>query len=382
MNDYAIERDPPRGFDHEIGAAPPLGLGTAAPVARLEFINLAAWEGEPVPERDWVVKNRIPLGHVTLLSGEGGVGKSILALQLCHAQALGGTWFDCPLNAAQAMMLSAEDNEEELHRRIAEINRHEQTRFADLGNLHLLSFVGAGLDPILAAPNRSGIIKPTLSFHRLREAAHDIRPRVITIDTAADVFAGNENDRAQTRQFVTMLRELAFATHSGVVLLSHPSLSGINSGSGISGSTAWHNSVRSRLYFTTAKTRDGEEPDKNLRTLEVMKSNYGPVGEKIMLRYQNGVFVVDPGLGSLEKMSAQSAVEGVFLALLDKMVGQGRDVSPMRAPKVFSEMPDNGGYRKKAFNLAQERLLASGPLRIEQHGSPSRKRNRLVRVMR
>jgi hypothetical protein len=37
------------------------------------------------------------------------------------------------------------------------------------------------------------------------------------------------------------------------MLLSHPSLTGINSGTGLSGTTGWHNSVRARMYFVRPK---------------------------------------------------------------------------------------------------------------------------------
>jgi AAA domain len=79
-------------------------------------------------------------------------------------------------------------------------------------------------------PNARGIIEPTPLFKQLREAALDIRPRSITIDTVADVFAGNENDRSQVRQFVGMLRGLAIEANSALAILAHPSLSGISSG--------------------------------------------------------------------------------------------------------------------------------------------------------
>jgi hypothetical protein len=87
------------------------------------------------------------------------------------------------------------------------------------------------------------------------------------------------NDRAQVRQFIGVLRGLAIAADAGVLLTSHPSLAGMSSGTGISGSTAWHASVRSRLYMKRATTEKNEEPDPNLRIIEVMKTNYGPVGE-------------------------------------------------------------------------------------------------------
>jgi RecA-family ATPase len=38
---------------------------------------------------------------------------------------------------------------------------------------------------------------------------------------AADVFAGKEIDRTQTRQFITMLRGLGIDTDSAVILVAH-----------------------------------------------------------------------------------------------------------------------------------------------------------------
>jgi hypothetical protein len=58
----------------------------------LPFINIAAWQNRGVPERTWTVKDRIPMSNVTLLSGEGSIGKSILSLHLSTAVVLGRDW--------------------------------------------------------------------------------------------------------------------------------------------------------------------------------------------------------------------------------------------------------------------------------------------------
>ena len=65
------------------------------------MLDVAAWDGVPVPPRDWAVQDRIARRNVTLLSGEGGVGKSILILQLarraCARRATGSA--RCPSRA-------------------------------------------------------------------------------------------------------------------------------------------------------------------------------------------------------------------------------------------------------------------------------------------
>ena len=66
----------------------------------------------------------------------------------------------------------------------------------------------------------------------------------------------------------------------------------MNSGDGGGFSTAWNNSVRSRLYLRRPKSDAPEASDR--RILEVKKSNYGPTGAIIPLLYAEGRFILDP----------------------------------------------------------------------------------------
>ena len=211
-------------------------------------------------------------------------------------------------------------------RRLDQIVAHYSTDHAELSkDVHEISL--AGQDAVMAAPDKKGIIEPTSLFTRVRQAAYDIQPRLIVIDNSADVFAGSENDRAQVRQFITLLRAIAIDANAGLLLTSHPSLTGVSTGTGLSGSTAWNASVRSRLYFKRATTEKDEEPDPDLRVLEVMKANYGPVGETIMLRWKAGLFLPIAGTGNLDKLAAQQRNEHLFLTLLNRFSGQGRNSS-------------------------------------------------------
>ena len=53
---------------------------------------------------------------------------------------------------------------------------------------------------------------------------------------------------------------LALASGGSVTLLTHPSLQGIRSGSGYSGSTAWHDAFRFRQYLRAAQDDDETSP--------------------------------------------------------------------------------------------------------------------------
>ena len=214
----------------------------------LNIVNAAAFAGREPPPREWHVQGLIPAHEITLLSGDGGTGKSLLALQLAVATAARTEWVGTLPSQGRALFVSAEDDIEELHRRTANIVRAQRLEIASLNNLEFLPL--AGRDAILAAPQRrDGPLSETPLFKAIRNEIKERRPSLLILDTLADLFGGDEIKRPHARQFISLLRGLAIEFRLTIVLLSHPSQSGMASRAGTSGSTAWSNSVRSRLYL-------------------------------------------------------------------------------------------------------------------------------------
>jgi RecA-family ATPase len=351
----------------------------------LPFIDTSTWRvNEGVPPREWGVRDLFPRRSPSLLSGEGATGKTLLLLQLGVAHVLDRDWLGTLPEPGPFLYFGAEDDTDEIHRRLADILKHYGADFPDLqGNIHLLTF--AGEDAVLGHADRTGLVQPTALFERLMKAAIEIKPVLIGIDTSADVFAGNENDRAQVRQFVGMLRKLAMQANAYIIINSHPSLTGINSGSGLSGSTGWHNSVRARAYLTTVKTDKDDEPDPNLRKLEFKKNNYGPIARTIELRWERGVYVPVGRIGSVDKMAKEHTADRLFTALLDRFNSQGRNVSEKAAsknyaPTMFGKEAEakKYGLRKADFEDAMRRLFEASQIVVVPYGSPCRGTTRLV----
>jgi RecA-family ATPase len=347
----------------------------------LPYVDITA---ELTP-RQWLVPERIPMRNITLLSGQGGIGKSVLLMQLSGAVALGSDWVGTRLEKGPVFYVNCEEEDAEIRHRLQAVADYlASTRKAmhDCG-LRFLSF--AGKDATLGHPDRNGIIHPTQLFERIREDALALRPRLICIDTVADVFAGKEIDRAQVRQFITMLRGLAIETNSSVVISAHPSLTGISTDTGLSGSTAWHNSVRARIYVKAA------EGDSGLHMLEFRKNNYGPVSETILLRWRDGVYVAEPGSLDpksaeqvLNRLEVEAKVDELFLTLLRRLAERGRNVSDKSgssyAPAQFAKQPEAkaGKATSKMFAEAMERLFAAKKIKVVTEGPPSHPRTRLV----
>jgi AAA domain len=293
LPDYALADDMPPPDNEPPPAHPPDEPARAEPEPKhvpVPLLRVSDWEGVPVPKREWTVPDRIPVRNVALLSGEGAVGKDILTLQLAVAHVLARDWFGTMPTPGPVLYLNCEDEPDELHRRLDVIRTSRAVRLADLNDLHLWSLVGQ--DAVLAAPDRRGtLMQRTARFRELRERVLDIRPVLVVASSLADVFAGNENDRSQTRQFVTIMRGLGMEANCAALLIAHPSLSGIATDSGLSGSTAWHNSIRARGLLKTATVKtatadDDSEPDPDLRVLEWRKNSYGPLAEQTQLRWK------------------------------------------------------------------------------------------------
>ena len=141
-------------------------------------LDLSNWDLAEVPERDWAVRDRIIRRAVTLLSGEGGVGKSILTLQLACATVLGKDWFGSLPEPGPAIFLDAEDDRDELHFRLNTIRRRLGVTFKDLADegLHLRAgaLAGARRVSISRHPGEPGKRwRPQAAFHRFHPRPRD-----------------------------------------------------------------------------------------------------------------------------------------------------------------------------------------------------------------
>lgn len=340
----------------------------------LALVVAASLDGIPVPERRWHVRDLLPAGTVALLSGDGGVGKSLLALQLAAATASGGPWVGQECQTGGALVLAAEDDLDELHRRLAAICAAEMIDLRDLTDLRIAPLAGQNALLAEVKTNRNRV-EATELWQELRAQVETHRPALVVLDTLADLFGGDENVRTMAQQFVAQLRSLCVDFGSTVLLLAHPSLTGISTGTGTSGSTAWSNSVRSRLYL---KKGSGD-----LRLLETMKSNYGKTGTVLTLEWANGAFrlVGADDQGAREAAKRADAREA-FLEMLARYNAAGVNVSPNMsrsyAPTIFSKDKDGAGIRQEDYATAMLELLGSGEVKSEVVGPPSRRRQRLV----
>jgi hypothetical protein len=299
-------------IDALISAAVPAGgLGHTA-AGQLAF-TASSWSGRAPPARSWLVPNWIPAGTTTVLYGDGGTGKSLLTQQLATAVATGTPFLGLEVHKGPVLALFCEDDADELHRRQEAINAATGIDMAALTDLRIIA--NAGEDSTLFA-FQPGLPAGAATDFALGFVGVAQGCALIIIDTAADTFAGKEIDRYQVRQFLTFLNSIAMRTGAAVVLLAHPSLTGMSSGRGQSGSTAWTNGARAHLYLEH-DAQDGDEfADPTVRRLSRKKSNYAAKGDTLRLAWKDGAFAIAEGGPGPRRGPTLTAPETIVLAAL------------------------------------------------------------------
>jgi DNA polymerase I len=343
------------------------------------------WDGEPVPELEYSVPGRYPVDNAGLFSGEGGQGKSSLVQQLCVAHVLAREWLGCSPRQGPAIYIECEDAESVLHWRLKAIAAHygtTLTAIADAG-FQMFALTDEENAVLATAPNKSGIVRPTPLYDWLYELAGDAKPVMIGIASSSNVFAGNENIRTEVQQFIRLLRRIACVAHGTVLLVTQPSLTGIENKSasheGLAGTTQWHNGVRARAVMKSVKSEDGA--DTGLRAITFHKNQYGPASATCFVRYESGLFLPVEGM-SIDAAERAAKADEVFITLLKRFTQQQQMVSANRsatyAPSRFAEHPEAGGITKKEFAQAMQRLLDAKIIEIRKWGRPSRERHYLA----
>jgi RecA-family ATPase len=344
----------------------------------LSSITPETWKGVPPVSQRWLASGRVRASDVSILSGNGGSGKTEIAVQLLISVAADlGDWLGCAVETGPVLFLSCEEPEDDIRDRVERICEHRALDPHAIQNLHLIF---PELDATWLATADGGRIVATDLLREVELWIKEYRPRLVVIDSVAAVFDGEANTRRQVRAFVAMLRKIARLYDVAILLLDHPSVRGMADGSGTANSVDWRNSVRTMLHLS-----DPAKDDQDARTLEVKKNNRGRSGEKVALRWTGSTFTTEvEATLSPHRAAAERQVDDLFLRLLDKRIAQRRPVHAKNAkgsaPAEFALDPEANGVTADAFRAAMERLLIAGKIVVVESGPPSKRRQHIERV--
>ena len=240
----------------------------------------------------------LTVGNVCLLSGEGGIAKSALALGLAvgiaqlHDQERGEICGLFDGKGGPALLATFEDHPAETRWRarclIGQITNDPISQQSTLRRVHVLNLAGR---PLFGPREEGGRYNERpgrlAGWWDLWSEARRIKPRLIVIDPALAAYVGESNAAAPVREFLTALATEAAELNTGVLLLAHSNKASRRPGNQnpktaldlldpgqVGGSTAWTDGVRGVLAMAW-KPKD-KDAGGGERVLTITKANYGP----------------------------------------------------------------------------------------------------------
>lgn len=332
------------------------------------------------PERRWAIRGWLGFGHVTLLVGSGGIGKTLIAQQAASCLALGKPFIGDVTGPLKCLMWACEDDHDELWRRQIQLARWCDASL-DAFTERLVIVPRHGLDNTLVSTEFGKLAYSPL-IEELKQQAGDLAAEVVILDNVGQLYGGGENDRHAVTAFLNALS--GALPGRALLLLAHPSRS---SGSEFSGSSAWENVARTRLYL--GATLPGEkadpdgEPQDNVRYLARRKANYSQKDWR-RLTYADGALtpdVVEAGGGVVDAIRARNA-ERTVLAGLERLTNMNILTSDGKRsgqylPKLLTEYKLDDGARPGDLAAAVRALMLDGKVERAELG---KRKNRAPQI--
>lgn len=241
----------------------------------------------------------VPEGGVTLLSGDGGVGKSFSSLNIAVCMALGLDYGGMDSRRSKVYFVTAEDDKDDVNARIHNIcaslthDDGSQVVPSDLDGWLLMRDVTQAERSVLY--DEHGKTKALIDHAR---RAKEFGARISFFDNTSNLFAADENVRSPVVGFVKCLtiemigkddrtpEEALTLAKKAVFINGHTSKS--NTGSQASGSAAWQQLVRSQLFIGFKEVVKGKP---HQPVITAVKSNHSARDTSVTLHWSKGAYV-------------------------------------------------------------------------------------------
>ncbi len=304
----------------------PQPIGEIQPEMPKPILNISGFSGSVLAE-----------GAVSILTGEGGVAKSILALEIAtilshyggvEAGLLQGLLESTsPNRPGNVLYLTYEDDKGVISKRYRDIISRDYSPPIALASERQFYVMEMAGHPLFGPAdggtfNRVQKLQGWDMLTRALAIADDWR--LLIIDPALSAFVGNANDAPQVREFITQLGLLARKHRMGILVIAHTNKEARrNNGTThdlfragqTGGSTHWTDAARGALGFHLGVLDDE-------RQLIVTKANWGPshIGCRVTiknLKDRFGGFTAHPS-GWQNETAYQAEITSLVLQANDK----------------------------------------------------------------
>jgi hypothetical protein len=285
---------------------------------RLSDWSVDTWTDGARPERKFLVKGMILAGKPHLLAAEGGAGKTFLLLDLglkiaTHEPGKASLWCGAQLAddaGGTIVMFTTEDDREELHIRISDIDR-ARDRFKTNGKLIIIPTINVGgAFPLVERTPGTGTSVRSKAWNAHLSQLEQIKDlRLVVIDTLNTTLHGEENNATVINEYIqAAAAPICGKFGAALVVTHHTRKPGANTKiysaedmkSSIRGSTALIGAFRAVLGvwhapdFKDRMEKLGREPEAgSLYNFAVVKANNPQMDfeTKALLRDRSGLLI-------------------------------------------------------------------------------------------
>jgi len=204
------------------------GFGSAAFEQRELFkkgpvitVDAGDWCEGDIPQRPWIAHGYALRGHLTVLSGPGAGGKSMITLGWAVALALGRSFHrfraDKP---CRCLVYNVEDDTDEQRRRLSAALRQFDAAPHDLVG-RVIRVAPCANGSLVHRDKDWGSTKSTEILRAVEELIEQHNPDVAILDPFIELHDSDENDNNAIRAVLAHFRNVAVKRNIAVILLHH-----------------------------------------------------------------------------------------------------------------------------------------------------------------
>jgi len=165
---------------------------------------------KPLKPAEWVLEGLIPKVGVSLLAGDGGIGKSWLALHLAQCIASGNKFLGTfPVTQGKVLIIDEENHETLIRERCEKLHLGTPIINRDL-NIHISANTGINIDD-------------ANDFEWLMKTVKEICPTLVIIDSLIRVHTKDENSANEMQEVLHQAKRLAEDGNTSVLFTHHTS---------------------------------------------------------------------------------------------------------------------------------------------------------------
>ncbi|MBF0416649.1 MAG: AAA family ATPase [Magnetococcales bacterium] len=366
----------------------------------LEECRVTTWIDTPPPSRRWLIDGVMPANKNLLIVAPGGTSKSMFAVQLALSIATGKPFLNrwSVGESGAVLLLAAEDDRDELHRRFhhaaqaltgGDVDGGDYARQLIKDRIFAVSLVGQR--NLMTGKERDQVFQTERVCQLIAEARKIPNLRLIVIDPLARFQGGQENASDDVTRFVETLEQIVQETGAGALSIHHANKASMMPGTQTTqaasrGSSALTDGVRWQGNLSTMSEQEarrfGVKSDdrKKLVQFSVVKNNYGPPISEIWLRRG------DHGVLSGEMLETpRDAEDTTILArvieILRREFDEGREFSKNGFEQKFGGISGELGCAEKRLRFVLTEAVGQGVLELRSPQKPTRSVREVLAVV-